>query len=84
MNHQQLEIPAQRATSLLTGYMKVTELEPGMRLPGGCTDHFGLTSRAELPAGVKIALVVDGAAPEHMASRKPSSARPQAVPGWWS
>lgn len=64
VNHQQLEIPpAQQATPLLTGYMKVTELEPGMRLRlADVQDHFGLTSRAELPAGVKIALVVDGAA----------------------
>lgn len=61
---QQLEFPANRKRmALLSGYMKVTELQPGMRLRlANVQDHYGLTSRAELPAGIKIALVIDGLA----------------------
>lgn len=64
VNHQHLDVrsPDERS-ALLTGYMKVTELEPGMRLRlANVQDLFGLTSRAELPAGIKIAMVVEGAA----------------------
>lgn len=62
VNHHHLELSAEfHQTSLLTGDMRVTELEPGMHLRlADIHDHFGLTTRAELPAGVKIALVVSG------------------------
>ncbi|BES73164.1 AraC family transcriptional regulator [Marinobacter nanhaiticus D15-8W] len=62
VNHHHLELATRPPqTSLLTGYMRVTELEPGMHLRlADIHDHFGLTTRAELPAGVKIALVVSG------------------------
>lgn len=64
VNHQHLDVaPANERSALLSGYMKVTELEPGMRLRlADVQDLFGLTTRAELPAGIKIALVVEGSA----------------------
>jgi len=64
VNHQRLDVTfSGEPTALLAGYMKVTELEPGMRLRiADVQDLCGLTSRAELPAGIKIALVVEGAA----------------------
>lgn len=64
VSHQQLEVSTcdQRGI-LLDGHMRVTELQPGMRLRlADVRDRFGLTSRGELPAGVKIALVIEGAA----------------------
>lgn len=64
VRHQRLDAPDwDRRTALLDGHMRVAELQPGMRLRlAEVRDRFGLTSRAELPAGLKIALVIDGAA----------------------
>ncbi|MQM38066.1 HTH-type transcriptional activator RhaS [wastewater metagenome] len=46
---------------LLDGFMHLTEIQPGMLLRvADVHDRYDLTSRAELPAGVKIALVLDG------------------------
>lgn len=64
VKQQRLEAPAwdQRA-ALLTGRMWVSELEPGMQLRlADVQDRFGLTSKALLPAGIKIALVIHGTA----------------------
>ena len=61
-HHLDLPRESPRKT-LLTGCMKVIELEPGMWLRlADVQDHYGLVTRAELPAGIKIALVVEGAA----------------------
>ncbi|WNL43593.1 AraC family transcriptional regulator [Halomonas sp. PAMB 3264] len=52
----------QRAPPLL-GRLWISELEPGMKLRlADVEDRFGLKSQALLPAGVKIALVMEGGA----------------------
>jgi len=64
VKQQQLEAPAwDHRAALLTGRMWVSELEPGMQLRlADVQDRFGLTSKAVLPAGIKIALVIYGTA----------------------
>lgn len=64
VNHQRLEAPTwNRRDAPLGGYMKVAKLQPGMRLRlADVQDRVGLTSHAELPAGIKIAMVIEGAA----------------------
>lgn len=52
-----------RRSPLLWGRMQLAELQPGLRLRlADVSDRHDLTSRAELPAGIKIALVVAGKA----------------------
>lgn len=64
VKQQRLQAPTwDHRSALLTGRMWVAELEPGMQLRlADIQDRFGLTSQALLPAGVKIALVIDGSA----------------------
>ncbi|MFG6176749.1 helix-turn-helix domain-containing protein [Halomonas sp. THAF12] len=48
---------------LLDGRMHLTELQPGMHLRlVDVRDRFGLTSHAELPEGLKVAMVIGGTA----------------------
>ncbi len=64
VKQQRLEAPAwDKRSAPLSGKMWVSEREPGMQLRlADIEDRFGLKSQALLPAGVKIALVVQGSA----------------------
>lgn len=64
VKQQRLEAPSwDHRAALLTGRMWVCELEPGVQLRlADVKDRFGLKTQALLPAGVKIALVIEGAA----------------------
>lgn len=52
-----------RRSALLDGRMQLAELQPGMQLRlADVSDRYDLVTRAVLPAGIKIALVVAGEA----------------------
>ncbi|ABE59887.1 helix-turn-helix domain-containing protein [Chromohalobacter israelensis] len=64
VTRQALDAPNwDRRSALLDGRMQLAELQPGMQLRlADVSDRYDLVTRALLPAGVKIALVVAGEA----------------------
>ncbi|AJY51236.1 MULTISPECIES: AraC family transcriptional regulator [Halomonadaceae] len=62
VKRQRLEAPCwDQRSAPLAGRMWVSELEPGLQLRlADIQDRFGLKSQAILPAGIKIALVIEG------------------------
>ncbi|MBZ9557448.1 MULTISPECIES: AraC family transcriptional regulator [unclassified Modicisalibacter] len=64
VRRQVVEAPGWDSHSpLLRGAMRFADLQPGLRLRlADVEDRYDMVTRAELPAGVKIALVIDGEA----------------------
>ncbi|WP_277810068.1 helix-turn-helix transcriptional regulator [Chromohalobacter canadensis] len=62
VNRQAFEAPNwDQRSALLNGRMLLTELQPGMHLRlADVGDRYNLVTHAELPAGIKIALVIAG------------------------